>query len=155
MTGFELFQNRDYAAADICQPGHRLFDFGGEIGVTGFEPATSWSQTRRSTKLSYTPLNYVDAYHAQGRCACANFSQQPPPLERATCRRGDRSTKLSYTPRLRHPVRRHNNGESKATKHGIPWTVLGIEEFPTRAAALRKERYYKTGRGRDELDRLE
>jgi hypothetical protein len=24
--------------------------------VTGFEPATSWSQTRRSTKLSYTPL---------------------------------------------------------------------------------------------------
>src|SRR6476646_8443614 len=25
------------------------------LGVTGFEPATSWSQTRRSTKLSYTP----------------------------------------------------------------------------------------------------
>ncbi len=25
------------------------------IGVTGFEPATSWSQTTRSTKLSYTP----------------------------------------------------------------------------------------------------
>ena len=27
------------------------------VGVTGFEPATSWSQTRRSTKLSYTPSN--------------------------------------------------------------------------------------------------
>src|SRR5207248_7081636 len=26
-----------------------------QIGVTGFEPATSWSQTTRSTKLSYTP----------------------------------------------------------------------------------------------------
>jgi hypothetical protein len=26
-----------------------------KIGVTGFEPATSWSQTTRSTKLSYTP----------------------------------------------------------------------------------------------------
>ena len=25
--------------------------------MTGFEPATSWSQTRRSTKLSYTPSN--------------------------------------------------------------------------------------------------
>jgi hypothetical protein len=25
------------------------------IGATGFEPATSWSQTRRSTKLSYAP----------------------------------------------------------------------------------------------------
>src|SRR5688572_22384334 len=25
------------------------------VGATGFEPATSWSQTRRSTRLSYTP----------------------------------------------------------------------------------------------------
>ena len=30
------------------------------IGVAGFEPATSWSQTRRSTKLSYTPHCYGD-----------------------------------------------------------------------------------------------
>src|SRR6476469_1890253 len=27
----------------------------GSIGATGFEPATSWSQTTRSTKLSYAP----------------------------------------------------------------------------------------------------
>jgi hypothetical protein len=27
-----------------------------EIGATGFEPATSWSQTTRSTKLSYAPV---------------------------------------------------------------------------------------------------
>src|SRR5207248_8133419 len=26
-----------------------------EIGATGFEPAAFWSQTRRSTKLSYAP----------------------------------------------------------------------------------------------------
>ena len=25
------------------------------LGATGFEPATSWSQTKRSTKLSYAP----------------------------------------------------------------------------------------------------
>lgn len=25
------------------------------VGVTGFEPAASWSQTKRSTKLSHTP----------------------------------------------------------------------------------------------------
>jgi len=30
------------------------------VGVTGFEPATSWSQTRRSTKLSYTPTDARD-----------------------------------------------------------------------------------------------
>ena len=27
----------------------------GLVGVTGFEPATSWSQTRRATELRYTP----------------------------------------------------------------------------------------------------
>ena len=25
------------------------------VGATGFEPATFWSQTRRSTRLSYAP----------------------------------------------------------------------------------------------------
>jgi hypothetical protein len=48
-----------------------------QIGVTGFEPATSWSRTKRSTKLSYTP----DIFFIL-----------------RICRRGDRSTKLSYTP---------------------------------------------------------
>ncbi len=28
------------------------------VGKTGFEPATSWSQTRRSTKLSYFPKTW-------------------------------------------------------------------------------------------------
>jgi putative endonuclease len=41
-------------------------------------------------------------------------------------------------------LRRHNNGESKATKHGIPWSVLRVEAFKTRAAAVRKE-CYSTG----------
>ena len=27
------------------------------VGAIGFEPTTFWSQTRRSTKLSYTPKN--------------------------------------------------------------------------------------------------
>ena len=51
-------------------------------------------------------------------------------------------------------LRRHNAGESNATKHGVPWELLYSESFPTRSEALRRERYYKTGRGCDELDRL-
>jgi putative endonuclease len=51
-------------------------------------------------------------------------------------------------------LRRHNAGESKATKHGIPWILIHVEKFLTRSAALARERYYKTGRGRDELDRF-
>ena len=28
------------------------------VGVTGFEPAASWSRTKRSTKLSHTPAAF-------------------------------------------------------------------------------------------------
>jgi putative endonuclease len=49
----------------------------------------------------------------------------------------------------------HNAGQSKSTRHGIPWTLVFNETFATRAEAVRRERYLKTGRGRDELkDRL-
>jgi putative endonuclease len=51
-------------------------------------------------------------------------------------------------------VRRHNAGEAKATRHGIPWKLVHTESFLTRREAVKKERYYKTGHGRDELDRL-
>jgi putative endonuclease len=51
-------------------------------------------------------------------------------------------------------LRCHNHGESKATKHGIPWTLIHTENFETRSDAMKRERYYKTGRGHDELDRL-
>jgi len=48
----------------------------------------------------------------------------------------------------------HNRGESKSTLHGVPWTLLHHEAFATRAEAFGRERYFKTGRGRDELDEL-
>ncbi len=56
---------------------------------------------------------------------------------------------------LEDRLRRHNAGHSKATRHGIPWTLLHSESFATRSEAEKKERYYKTGRGRDELGGLD
>jgi len=55
---------------------------------------------------------------------------------------------------LNDRLRRHNAAESKATKHGVPWILLRSETFATRREALARERYYKTGRGRDELNKL-
>ena len=52
-------------------------------------------------------------------------------------------------------LRRHNAGHSKSTRHGVPWVLLHRESFMTRAEAVRKERFYKSGRGRDELERLD
>ena len=51
-------------------------------------------------------------------------------------------------------IRRHNAGESKATKQGLPWALIQSEAFATRAEAAQRERHYKTGRGRDELDKF-
>jgi putative endonuclease len=51
-------------------------------------------------------------------------------------------------------VRRHNAGESKATRYNVPWVLVHSERFSTRSEAAQRERYYKTGRGRDELDRV-
>jgi len=51
-------------------------------------------------------------------------------------------------------IHRDNAGESKATKHGVPWALVHSESFLTRLEAAQRERYYKTGRGRDELDKL-
>ena len=55
---------------------------------------------------------------------------------------------------LSERIRRHNAGESKATKHGVPWLLIHSEEFATRSKATQCERYYKTGQGRDELDKM-
>jgi len=55
---------------------------------------------------------------------------------------------------LTNRLRQHNAGESKATRHGTPWRLVHTESFRTRAEAMARERYYKTGRGRDQLDRL-
>jgi predicted GIY-YIG superfamily endonuclease len=42
-------------------------------------------------------------------------------------------------------VRRYNFGHSKATRHGIRWTLIHSERFCTRTEASKKERYYKSG----------
>jgi putative endonuclease len=55
---------------------------------------------------------------------------------------------------LTERIRRHKAGDSKATKHGAPWVLVHSESFASRSEAAQRERYYKTQRGRDELDKL-
>ena len=45
-----------------CCRGRQAF----EVGVTGFEPAASCSRSKRSTKLSYTPLTHSRAAGREG-----------------------------------------------------------------------------------------
>ncbi len=51
-------------------------------------------------------------------------------------------------------VRRHNAGHSLSTRHGVPWKLVHYESFETRADAVQRERFLKSGQGRAVLDRL-
>ena len=55
---------------------------------------------------------------------------------------------------LEDRLRRHNGGQSRATKHGVPWTLVHVETFSTRSDAVRRELHLKTGRGRGEMRAL-
>ena len=50
---------------------------------------------------------------------------------------------------------RHNAGKSKSTKHVVPWILILTEDFDSRSEAVRREKFYKTGRGRERLDAME
>lgn len=45
----------------------------------------------------------------------------------------------------------HNAGKTKSLKARIPFEMIYLEEFPTREAALNRERWAKTYRGGKEL----
>jgi putative endonuclease len=45
----------------------------------------------------------------------------------------------------------HNSGRNHATKHGTNWVCLHEERFLTRGEAVKREKWLKTGAGRDWL----
>jgi putative endonuclease len=48
-------------------------------------------------------------------------------------------------------ISQHNNGYEKTTKPYNPFIILLIEEFETRQIAREKEKYYKSGIGKEFL----
>jgi len=51
-------------------------------------------------------------------------------------------------------IAQHNADLSFSTKNRGPWDLIHSEEFTTLAGALRRERFLKSGKGRDELRRI-
>ncbi len=45
---------------------------------------------------------------------------------------------------LENRMAEHNSGETKSIKSGIPWRVIHVEEFETRAGAIAKEKAIKS-----------
>jgi putative endonuclease len=51
-------------------------------------------------------------------------------------------------------LQQHNDNLAPATKNRGPWKLVYSEDHVDRSSAVRRERYFKTGKGRDELKRL-
>lgn len=51
-------------------------------------------------------------------------------------------------------LQEHNNGLSKATKYNRPFELLHLETFTNRSEAYNREMYLKTGKGREEVQKL-
>ena len=56
-----------------------------------------------------------------------------------------------HTSHLAQRVEQHNQGLTKSTKNRGVWELVYHESFPTRAEAVRRERFLKSGRGREEM----
>jgi putative endonuclease len=48
-------------------------------------------------------------------------------------------------------LNQHNSNVSISTKNRGPWELLYREDFETRGQAMARERYFKTGVGREKL----
>jgi putative endonuclease len=48
----------------------------------------------------------------------------------------------------------HNKGKVRYTKGRIPWKLVHQEEFTTRAEAMRREKFFKTGVGRSYIQKI-
>jgi putative endonuclease len=48
----------------------------------------------------------------------------------------------------------HSHGITKSTKNRGPWKLVYQESLGARSDAMRRERYLKSGRGREELKRI-
>ena len=64
------------------------------------------------------------------------------------------STGRPYIGHSADPTQRagqHNAGISKSTRNRGPWELAHQEAFATRAEAMRRERFLKSGQGREQL----
>ena len=61
---------------------------------------------------------------------------------------------VGSTSELKRRLMEHNTGKSKFTKGGIPWNLVYQENFKTNSEARKRERFLKSGIGRNQLDEI-
>lgn len=59
-----------------------------------------------------------------------------------------------YTHDLENRLNEHNSGKVKSTKGYLPWLLVYFETFLSENDAIKREKYFKTGSGREFLKKL-
>ncbi|PIP12581.1 MAG: endonuclease [bacterium (Candidatus Stahlbacteria) CG08_land_8_20_14_0_20_40_26] len=59
---------------------------------------------------------------------------------------------ISCNPQKR--LREHNSGKTKSTKGYRPWSIFFVEQYNSRRQAREREKYWKSGTGKERLKRL-
>ena len=58
------------------------------------------------------------------------------------------------TSNLEQRIVQHNSGVTRSTKNRGPWQLVYSEPWSSRSEAIRREKFLKSGRGREELSTL-
>jgi len=65
---------------------------------------------------------------------------------------------VGHTMNLDYRMQQHNDPQNKLTLHTKrnpgPWQLIYYEEYESRSAAMKRERFLKTGHGRDFIRRV-
>ena len=61
---------------------------------------------------------------------------------------------VGLTDNIERRVNQHNSGRSKTTKPYLPFKLILTEQYPTRSAARVREKYLKSGIGKEYLKTL-
>ena len=66
----------------------------------------------------------------------------------------DKSFYIGTTHNLDDRILRHKQGRSKYTKHKRPWSLVYVEEHPSRSSAMKREYAIKRRKSKDYIARL-
>jgi putative endonuclease len=66
----------------------------------------------------------------------------------------DGSLYVGSTENLQERFTYHNKGYNSSTKTKVPWKLMRCEEYFDRNLALKRERFFKSGKGRKVLKEL-
>ncbi len=56
---------------------------------------------------------------------------------------------VGFTKNIVKRLQQHNSGKTISTKPYLPWKILFFEEFETKEEAINREKFLKTGKGRE------